>query len=262
MQEECDMIPLMMQENFQAKGWLGLILGTRLWHPFWGADLDDDVAFEKRVDSLAREIGDRGKPNAAPAPTGWSKVKDTVVDENPSASPAPAPALAPLPLPAPAPAPVPEAATAAVQAKAAQKERTQALADQRGTPPLRGTAAAAADAQASGTSASFAEFASFFREERERMEVKLEEQRREVLQARQRVSDEQLQLLHDRLQRMHAEGLLGEETYYACEDLVADSVEGMATGGAAPDRLVRMVALSQRLATDASLARQLKRKYG
>jgi hypothetical protein len=31
MQNECDMVPLMMQSNFKAKGWLGLILGTRLW---------------------------------------------------------------------------------------------------------------------------------------------------------------------------------------------------------------------------------------
>ena len=31
MQNECDMIPLMVQSNFKANGWLGLILGTRLW---------------------------------------------------------------------------------------------------------------------------------------------------------------------------------------------------------------------------------------
>jgi hypothetical protein len=31
MQNDCDMIPLMMQSNFKPKGWLGLILGTRLW---------------------------------------------------------------------------------------------------------------------------------------------------------------------------------------------------------------------------------------
>jgi hypothetical protein len=31
MQNNCDMIPLMVQSNFKPKGWLGLILGTRLW---------------------------------------------------------------------------------------------------------------------------------------------------------------------------------------------------------------------------------------
>jgi hypothetical protein len=28
MQNDCDMIPLMVQSNFKPKGWLGLILGT------------------------------------------------------------------------------------------------------------------------------------------------------------------------------------------------------------------------------------------
>jgi hypothetical protein len=36
------MIPLMIQENYKAKGWLGLLLGTRLWYPFFGSESDDD----------------------------------------------------------------------------------------------------------------------------------------------------------------------------------------------------------------------------
>ena len=40
MQNECDMIPLMLQSNFKANGWLGLILGTRLWCKYsWRVDL-------------------------------------------------------------------------------------------------------------------------------------------------------------------------------------------------------------------------------
>ena len=31
-QQELDMIPLMMQKDYSPKGWLGLILGTRLWY--------------------------------------------------------------------------------------------------------------------------------------------------------------------------------------------------------------------------------------
>jgi hypothetical protein len=31
-QQELDMIPLMMQKGYSPKGWLGLILGTRLWY--------------------------------------------------------------------------------------------------------------------------------------------------------------------------------------------------------------------------------------
>jgi hypothetical protein len=30
-QQELDMIPLMMSKDFKPKGWLGLILGTRMW---------------------------------------------------------------------------------------------------------------------------------------------------------------------------------------------------------------------------------------
>jgi hypothetical protein len=31
-QQELDMIPLMMQKGYSPKGWLGLILGTRMWY--------------------------------------------------------------------------------------------------------------------------------------------------------------------------------------------------------------------------------------
>ena len=59
--EDVDMIPLMMQNGYKARGWLGLIMGTRLYYKFVGDDLDDEAVFEARVESLAREIGDRGK---------------------------------------------------------------------------------------------------------------------------------------------------------------------------------------------------------
>ena len=53
-QQELDMIPLMMSTDFKPKGWLGLILGTRLWckfellqvlKPEIGVDLDLDRVF-------------------------------------------------------------------------------------------------------------------------------------------------------------------------------------------------------------------------
>ena len=47
-QQELDMIPLVLTEGFKPKGWLGLILGTRMWYAFWDADADDDAAFERR----------------------------------------------------------------------------------------------------------------------------------------------------------------------------------------------------------------------
>ena len=77
------------------RGWLGLILGTRLWYAFWDADGDDGAAFERRVDAVCREIGHRGKADAAPPQQGWAKVSAVV-------TPAPAPAPAPEPAPVPA----------------------------------------------------------------------------------------------------------------------------------------------------------------
>ena len=63
-----DMIPCMMQKGYKAKGWLGLILGTRLYYNFHGAEVDDDAAFEKRMDAVVREIGDRPNANRGTTP--------------------------------------------------------------------------------------------------------------------------------------------------------------------------------------------------
>ena len=36
-QQELDMIPLMMEKDYSPKGWLGLILGTRMWYAVYSA---------------------------------------------------------------------------------------------------------------------------------------------------------------------------------------------------------------------------------
>ena len=56
------MIPLLVERNYRPKGWLGLILGTRMYYSFVAAEADDDVAFEKRLDAVVREIGGRCRP--------------------------------------------------------------------------------------------------------------------------------------------------------------------------------------------------------
>ena len=60
-QQEVDMIPLMMQEDYKAKGWLGMLLGVRLWYGFFGATLASEDAFEGKMEELCRELGERGK---------------------------------------------------------------------------------------------------------------------------------------------------------------------------------------------------------
>ena len=55
------MIPLKLQERYRAKGWLGMLLGVRLYYQFCGSVLDSESAFEAKVDELCRELGERGK---------------------------------------------------------------------------------------------------------------------------------------------------------------------------------------------------------
>eukprot|EP01052_Picozoa_sp_SAG31_P051915 SAG31_NODE_12559_length_932_cov_1.535414_1_plen_97_part_01 len=54
-----DMIPLMMEPNYRPRGWLGIILGSRLYYAFYGGL--DARAFKERMDALVREIGVRGR---------------------------------------------------------------------------------------------------------------------------------------------------------------------------------------------------------
>ena len=60
-QQEKDMVPLMMEDGYRAKGWLGMLLGVRLWYGFFGPAVESDVAFDGKVDELCRELGDRGR---------------------------------------------------------------------------------------------------------------------------------------------------------------------------------------------------------
>jgi hypothetical protein len=129
------MIPLMMQNHYSPKGWLGLILGTRMWYAMWDAENDDDATFERRLDSIVREIGDRGKVQVAEAVPPFREPTPAPAPA-PTAAPAPAPAPAqvqvrasvPAPTRAPEPAPVPApASTAVISAATPQRSFTPTL---------------------------------------------------------------------------------------------------------------------------------------
>jgi hypothetical protein len=60
-QREKEMVPLMMEEGYRADGWLGMLLGTRLWYGFCGTVLSSEGAFEGKVEELCRELGERGQ---------------------------------------------------------------------------------------------------------------------------------------------------------------------------------------------------------
>jgi hypothetical protein len=115
------MIPLMVQQDYKPQGWLGLILGTRMWYSMWDAEQDDDTAFERRLDSVVREIGDRGKLLTV------SEAVPPFHEPTPAPAPAPAPVAKRASVPAPAPArehapvrmtPPPRSMTTAVEAPA------------------------------------------------------------------------------------------------------------------------------------------------
>ena len=59
----------MLEADYKPKGWLGLIMGSRMYYSFHGDDVQTEAVFESRVDSLTKEIGRRGLavvPEAVP----------------------------------------------------------------------------------------------------------------------------------------------------------------------------------------------------
>ena len=48
--EDVDLIPLMMEANYRPRGWLGLIMGTRLYYKFFGKELESESAFASQLE--------------------------------------------------------------------------------------------------------------------------------------------------------------------------------------------------------------------
>ena len=61
MQREVSCVPLMLADGYRADGWLGMLVGTRMWYGFYGSVLTDASAFEMKMSELCRELGPRGK---------------------------------------------------------------------------------------------------------------------------------------------------------------------------------------------------------
>ena len=98
-QQDVDIIPLMMEKGYKPTGWLGLIIGTRLYFDFHSAAVETDAAFMQQIDLVVRDLGERGKPKARSA----SRMSEGAPPGVLSRSLEPAPALAPAPARAPAP---------------------------------------------------------------------------------------------------------------------------------------------------------------
>ena len=57
-----DIIPLMLQRDYKPDGWLGIIIGTKLW-----IDFRNSFSVEGGTEKLMRELGDRGRENQSKA---------------------------------------------------------------------------------------------------------------------------------------------------------------------------------------------------
>ena len=113
-------------------------------------------------------------------------------------------------------------------------------------------------------------------EQRKReLEGKLEQQRQmiESLQAQlaarpqpamEVVDEQQLAALQSRLQAMHGSKLLTDDELFSIEDAIVDCVEAMPTAGASAsevEKVAKMLLVSSKVASDGTLARQLRRKF-
>ena len=55
------MVPLMMEEGYRPNGWLGMMLGVRLYYVFFGSILCTQTAFDAKVDELCHGLGHAGR---------------------------------------------------------------------------------------------------------------------------------------------------------------------------------------------------------
>ena len=54
MQREVDTVPLMLVDGYQADGWLGMLIGTRMWDVFYGAPASESAALQVTIAYLSR----------------------------------------------------------------------------------------------------------------------------------------------------------------------------------------------------------------
>lgn len=56
MQQQKEMVPILLEEGYKPTGWLGMLLGVRLWYGFFGSVLASETAFNQKISELCREL--------------------------------------------------------------------------------------------------------------------------------------------------------------------------------------------------------------
>jgi hypothetical protein len=261
----------------------------------WDAEKDDDASFQRRLDSVVREIGDRGKVQVSEAVPPAAAAAVAAASRAPAPAPAPAAspkAASPAAILAPAPtlAPTlssidPDGALAPTRdpsytSSLPQHEMSRpppATAAGRGSEALAGSLEAMAallERQHDVIEARMEKQREQTKAERAEMEAKLESKLAEqkVLMethiAMSCVSEGQLELLQTRLDALHQAKLLTDDELAALEDCVADYIDCCSSLnpaaveiGVVAEKVKKMVGLSERVGKDGTLARQLRRKF-
>ena len=257
-----------------AQGWLGLLLGTRLYYHFNSCEHEEQALFENRVDKLVREIGDRGKPITKPAE---------------GVPPAPAPAAPARPLaraPAPAPAPVAAPTRRLPPLQSSSTPAAAAFPEQQSFTPSMQQLASVPTAPAVQTTDDVSLVRLLLeREERMRLEMEAkaaaekDELRQEIQQMREHImkppappagpaiSKQQIAALQARIESLRTQELLTDDELYALEDLCADYLAlglvtlDMAHMNEVALKVIAMNRVSEGQAGDAAFARQARRKF-
>jgi hypothetical protein len=258
----------------------------------WDAEKDDDASFERRLDSVVREIGDRGKVQV-------SEAVPPVAAASRATAPAPAPASAPAPAaspkatsPALAPAPTLLPTLSSIDPRDGELATTRDLSyapslpqHEVARPPLAPAAGRGGEALTGSLEAMAALLErqhdiieARMDKQQDKMDAKLEQlqtkmqaealKARELASAMSCVSEGQLELLQTRLDALHQAKLLTEDEIGALEDCVADYIDcrsslnpAAAEIGMAAEKVKKMVGLSEAVGKDGMLARQLRRKF-
>ena len=279
---------------------VGLIMGTRLWYAMWDADSDDDLAFKRRLDPVLREIGDRCKiipetqqklrnpsvehvpistlPTArAPRPPASAPVTP---HDNMSSSPSvqqqstearPAPPMTTVQHVPSFSSSMPsgsfaEMATfirverAQLEAKLEmQRQELEARIEtqRQVSESQRQEWEARLEMQRQANEAQWQAhemklekaWEAKLETQRQMWELRFEQSRRDALDAPE---------LQARFEALHGSKLLSDDELYILENLVIDNLEDSERAGGVVGSLAR---LSERVASDAGFARQLRRKY-
>ena len=292
------MIPIMMHKDYSPKGWLGLIMGTRLWYQFWDAESDDDAAFERRLDAVVREIGDRGKlattakvPESVPPERASAKAPSpagaAAVATAPAPAPAPAPALAPAPAPLTlAPMAASQAYTPSMRSGLSTAESTMAPSNtaQRAPEAVVPTAAEASLGLGAGTAAIdiLGAMTTLLdrqqaRDDQLREQIRTEwAEREEKTEQMRREFEEKAKALQDELEKRRDAQVRGDQLLalqsrleaLRTSKLLSDdemyTMEDIVVDGGgteSDERVDAMLSLSSRVVANAAFARQLKRRF-